>query len=157
MKRSPEKVSPESIYTKCKLFNKVLYLKTAAWLQLVIPGFCATWQSYKMPFHLCALHNPNPLELVFSRHQTPQQSVQHLVVCLDEYFQKLLFLYENIQRGGCLWLCLLDIVFAFAKPELKTCVHLDIKHMCVGGGCWHWWRWVAIIVFIIILALICNQ
>lgn len=79
--------------------------------------FSCDWQCYKMPFHLCALHNPNPLEFVFTKQQTPQLSVEHLVVCLHEYFQKLLFLSENIKtsKRGCLWLCLFDTVFNFAK------------------------------------------
>ena len=45
-----------------------------------VPGFCA--------FDLCALHNPNLLEFVFTKQQTQPPSVEHVVVWLDEYFQK---------------------------------------------------------------------
>lgn len=63
-----------------------------------VSGNCsvAPTRFYKMPFHLSALHNPNPLEFLFTKPQTPQLRVKHLFVCSDDNFQNLLFLFEDI-------------------------------------------------------------
>lgn len=77
---------PQSSYTKYKLFNNES--ENGSNIAPTNTMFLYYWQCYKMPFHLCALHNPNPLGFVFTKQQTPQLSVEHLVVCLDEYLKK---------------------------------------------------------------------
>lgn len=94
--------------------------KTATWLQQDMRRFFA-WQCFKMPFHLCALHNPNPLEFLFTKQQTPQLSVQHLFVCPYDNFQKLLFLLENIntEKSDCTMFALAECnkVTSHLKPR----------------------------------------
>lgn len=97
--------------------------------------FCA-WQCHKVPFHLCALHNPNPLQFVFSESQTPQLSVEYLAVCLDDNFQKSLFLLKNINahRGMCMHIM---SALAECESELKPSgwhhicyIHAFLQSIC---------------------------